>query len=128
MPSSPAAPAAYAPAHPGDHPAYKPVIYLLVGIVLLGAALRATYFNPDIDRTPDERTYTRQAHMVLDHGVTGFGILGQELAQNPAAVSCYGSHSDDVAAGADGSKKGCLRLETQTTASTKILGPTIFSL
>jgi len=65
------------------------VIYLLVGIVLLGDALRATYFNPDIHSTPDERTYTHQDNMMLDHGVTGFRILGQELAQNPAAVPCY---------------------------------------
>jgi len=60
-------------------------------IILFGAALRAYYFNPDIGRTPDERTYTRQANIVLDQGVAGFHILGQELAENPAAVSCYPS-------------------------------------
>ena len=91
MPSTPAANSASATTAPLDRPAHKPVIYLLLAIVLLGAALRAIYFNPDLTRTPDERTYTRQANMVLNQGVDGFRILGQELAQDPAAVSCYPS-------------------------------------
>lgn len=63
------------------------VIAALLLIVIGGAALRLCYFEPGISRTPDERTYSRDAQMVNALGVKGFRILGQELAQNPPVVS-----------------------------------------
>lgn len=66
-------------------------IYLLLVIVLFGAVLRIVNFNPSIHRTPDERTYTRQADIVRAQGVAGYRFLGQELAQNLPAVSRYPS-------------------------------------
>jgi Dolichyl-phosphate-mannose-protein mannosyltransferase len=66
-------------------------LYLLLAIIAIGGALRIDYFNPGIRRTPDERTYTRQADIVLAQGADGYRFLGQELAANPPAVSRYPS-------------------------------------
>lgn len=66
-------------------------VYLLLVIVVFGAVLRITNFNPTIRRTPDERTYTRQADIVLARGAAGYRSLGQDLAQNLPAVSRYPS-------------------------------------
>jgi hypothetical protein len=65
--------------------------YLLLAVFVFGAVLRVVYFDPAISRTPDERTYTRQADLVLEQGATGYRALGQELAQNLPAVSRYPS-------------------------------------
>jgi hypothetical protein len=66
-------------------------ILLLVVEILLGIAIRIHFFDPGIARSPDERTYTRQANIVLAQGTAGFHFLGQELAQNPPLVSRYPS-------------------------------------
>jgi hypothetical protein len=63
----------------------------LLAIVVIGGALRIHYFNPYLIRTPDERTYTRQANIVLVQGIAGFRFLGQEFAQNPPLVSRFPS-------------------------------------
>jgi hypothetical protein len=65
--------------------------YLLLAVLVFAAGLRIVYFDPSISRTPDERTYTRQADLVLEHGVAGYRFLGNELAQNLPAVSRYPS-------------------------------------
>jgi Tfp pilus assembly protein PilF len=59
---------------------------LLLAVIALGIGLRVYYFAPDVSRSPDERTYARQANIVLQHGVNGFQILGEEMNQNPAAA------------------------------------------
>jgi len=66
-------------------------VYLLLVILIFGAVLRIVNFNPAIRRTPDERTYTRQADIVLAQGAAGYRSLGQDLAQNLPAVSRYPS-------------------------------------
>jgi len=82
----------------------KPVILLGAGSSCLAPHCAQPTSTLISIAQPDERTYTRQAHMVLESGY-GFWHTRQANGQNPAAVSCYGA-SDDVAAGADGSKKG----------------------
>jgi superkiller protein 3 len=62
-------------------------IAALLLMVIGGTALRLYYFEPGIARTPDERTYTRDAQIVAALGVKGFQLLGQELAQNAPVVS-----------------------------------------
>ncbi len=66
-------------------------ILLLAVEILLGIAIRIHFFDPAIARSPDERTYTRQANIVLAQGTAGFHFLGQELARNPPLVSRYPS-------------------------------------
>lgn len=67
-------------------PVRLPVLLLTV-ILIAAAILRITYFNPGLARTPDERTYTRQALIELAQGPAGFGFLGREFYRNPAMVS-----------------------------------------
>ena len=64
---------------------------LLLAIVACGTALRVYNFHPGLARTPDERTYTRQADIVLVHGAEGFRALGRELTANLPEVSLYPS-------------------------------------
>ena len=66
-------------------------IAVLLAIFTLGAALRLHYFDPGISRTPDERTYTRQANLVLAQGAEGFRFIGRELDADISAVSVYPS-------------------------------------
>jgi len=61
-------------------------VYLLLAIIALGVALRIHYFDPGLHRTPDERTYTRQADIVLAQGVAGYRMLGQELVRDPSVA------------------------------------------
>ena len=61
-------------------------IYLLGAILVFGAAVRFYYFCPDLRRTPDERTYTRQADIIMTRGAAGYRFLGQELARDPAVA------------------------------------------
>jgi hypothetical protein len=65
----------------------SPGVWLLCSVVLLGAGLRLHYFKTGLRRTPDERTYTRQANVVLARGAAGFALLGAELAADPVRVS-----------------------------------------
>ena len=51
----------------------------------------STTSHPGLARTPDERTYTRQADIVLVHGAEGFRALGRELTANLPEVSLYPS-------------------------------------
>jgi hypothetical protein len=62
---------------------------LLFTTVLFGIALRIYLFNPDIARSPDERTYTRQADIVLALGTEGFRFLGREAVQDPAVTLLF---------------------------------------
>lgn len=57
---------------------------LLLGIVLFGMALRFCWLNPGLARSPDERTFNRQANILLALGTRGLTILGQQLASDPA--------------------------------------------
>jgi tetratricopeptide (TPR) repeat protein len=62
-------------------------LLLLLAIVVFGIALRVHFFNPGLARTPDERTYTRQANVLLAQGTAGFRFLDREFADNPAVFS-----------------------------------------
>lgn len=64
---------------------------LLVVVLLLGAGLRIYNFDTGLARSPDERVYTRQANVVMAQGVAGFHQMGEELAEDPAAVAIYPS-------------------------------------
>jgi hypothetical protein len=57
--------------------------WLLAVTVLLGVGIRIAVFVPGLQRTPDERTYTHQANIVLALGREGYRYLGDELAANP---------------------------------------------
>jgi len=61
---------------------YLPIA-LLCAILVFAVAVRWHYFDPGLARTPDERTYARQAGIVLTQGAAGFHSLGQELANDP---------------------------------------------
>lgn len=63
------------------------VVVLLVAAALLGVGLRLFAFTTDLARSPDERTYTRQANVLLAEGSAGFKMLGAELAADPAHVA-----------------------------------------
>jgi hypothetical protein len=62
-------------------------LLLLLAVVVFGIALRVHFFNPWIARTPDERTYTQQANVLLAQGAAGFRFLDREFAENPAVFS-----------------------------------------
>jgi hypothetical protein len=64
---------------------------LLLAALLIGFVIRLQNFSPEISRTPDERTYTRQANIVLTMGTPGFRFLGQELENDMPAVALYPS-------------------------------------
>jgi uncharacterized membrane protein len=75
----------------GKRMAARPAVFLLLLLAVIGSALRICYFKSDLARTPDERTYTRQANIVLLDGADGFRFLGRELERDPVAVSRYPS-------------------------------------
>jgi tetratricopeptide (TPR) repeat protein len=62
-------------------------LLLLLAVVLFGIALRVHFFSPGICRTPDERTYTRQANVLLTQGAAGFRFLDREFTTNPDAFA-----------------------------------------
>ncbi len=69
------------------HPKISPVTgWLIFIIVCAGILLRLSFFEPEIARSPDERTYTRQANVLLDQGASGLRMLGEELVRNPMEV------------------------------------------
>lgn len=61
----------------------RPATLLLFAIILFGAALRISFFDPGLNRSPDEHTYTHQANVILTQGMTGLRSLCQDLKQNP---------------------------------------------
>ncbi len=67
------------------------VLALVVLTVLAGGGGRVYYFNSGLERSPDERTYARQANLVLVKGRQGFEQLGRELAADPVNVARYPS-------------------------------------
>jgi hypothetical protein len=62
-------------------------LLLLLAIVVFGIALRVHFFSPGLARTPDERTYTRQANVLLARGAAGFRFLDREFANHPDVFS-----------------------------------------
>ncbi|MGO4209608.1 hypothetical protein AB4Y89_18280 [Terriglobus sp. 2YAB30_2] len=60
--------------------------WLIFVIVCAGILLRVSSFEPGIARSPDERTYTRQANVLLEQGFSGLRMLGGELVRNPMEV------------------------------------------
>jgi hypothetical protein len=69
------------------HARISPVTgWLIFVTVCAGILLRLSFFEPEIARSPDERTYTRQANVLLEQGVSGLRMLGEELARNPTEV------------------------------------------
>jgi hypothetical protein len=60
--------------------------WMIFVIVCAGILLRLSFFEPEIARSPDERTYTRQANVLLEQGVSGLRMLGEELVRNPMEV------------------------------------------
>jgi len=69
------------------HASISPVTsWLIFVIVCAGILLRLSFFQPEVARSPDERTYTRQANVLLEQGVSGLRILGEELVRNPTEV------------------------------------------
>jgi len=71
----------------------RPSFLLLVAIVLLGTSIRLYFFNPGIARSPDERTYTLQANVLLSQGYAGLTALGQDLLRDPVHVALAPSPS-----------------------------------
>ena len=91
MSTAPAAASSAVAPFPAAHRYPRLPVVLIVAAIVLGIAIRADYFEPGIARTPDERTYTRQASIVMARGIQGFRLLGQELAKDPSHVSLYPS-------------------------------------
>jgi hypothetical protein len=56
-------------------------------IVFMGTSIRLYFFNPGIARTPDERTYTLQANVILSQGYAGLTALGQNLVRDPVHLA-----------------------------------------
>lgn len=73
---------------PDDRPTkISPVTgWLIFAIVCTGILLRLSLFEPEIARSPDERTYTRQANVLLEQGASGLRMLSEELVRNPLEV------------------------------------------
>ncbi|QEE28253.1 hypothetical protein FTW19_09720 [Terriglobus albidus] len=87
-PSGPLQAAPAAEVHADDRDAKISSItgWLIFISACAGILLRLSFFEPEIARSPDERTYTRQANVLLEQGVSGLRTLGDELVRNPMEV------------------------------------------
>jgi hypothetical protein len=64
----------------------RSLLYLLIGVVCVGALLRLANLNASA-RTPDERNYTRQAALVLQQGRGAFPTLLRDFELDPSTPS-----------------------------------------